>query len=168
MNFAHVAFLAVDPGRRTGWAFFDSFGRLVSCGLTTGDAPVFAYEDVRSPLALLVIEDAHQGRGEASEGDLEVLERRRQRAIVAARACHTVKIVPNRWKGSVPKMVRTPAGVSYPGLDRIRAKFRGPEAETFARYTKKVGKTVAHNVLEAAGIGMYWAELRGYPFRVGA
>lgn len=162
MPLGFVPYLSVDPGRAMGWALYSSRGELVACGLTKGDAPVFPAGCLGLPV--LVIEHPHGGQSKASKKNLVTLGRRMERAIIVARAGWVKTVEPIQWKGNEPKRAVHPDGtVTTPALDRIRRAMRPVEADVFARCGS--GK---HDVLDAIGIGQWWGEVRGYPFRVAA
>ncbi len=161
---SHVAFVAVDPGKRTGWARFDYTGRLVACGITDGDNPKI------EGAVMLVIEHPHEGDGKASKKDLMTIARRMQNCIHVVGALYRKEVLPIQWKGNVPKVQITPAGKFYPAIDRILAKLSRAERAVLdlglkGQWGQKCsGVTVAHNVIDSVGIGLWWTEVKDYPY----
>jgi hypothetical protein len=136
--------LAIDPGKRQGWALF-SHTTLILCG--TGDPPCAG----AVPYDMVIVEIPHCGFGRAAVSDLITLGMRAQKALDSVSCIQYKTIKPARWKGSVPKMV-----MSW----RVREKLELREIMCLPENLRRGPLPRAVDVLDAIGIGL-WAVGRG-------
>jgi len=153
-----VIVVALDPGRDAGVALFVG-GRLVAARLLDGRVPAGGVSgigdlglldgDAEVVVELPVIYTG--GRSRAPGQDLVVLAYRAGRlveAVLAALGPRTVKvseIAPAAWKAQVPQDVLEP---------RIRGRLDADEAALIVD-AAHCAASKAHNVLDAAGIGLW-------------
>ena len=149
------AFLSVDPGGSTGWVLWNFDGHMLTCGLSNEP-----FTDIPSA-PVLVIEEPHEGEGKATKGDLITLSRRMGMVIGSVRAPEVHRIKPVQWKRSVPKMVRTPLGITYPATDMIAEQMTVHDVGIYTRDMTKVAPSVRHNTLDAIGLGIWWMQKNG-------
>lgn len=130
-------FMAVDPGATYGWAAFDC-GELVACGV--GYPPVIGS---RSGAVIVEVPD----RVEPGIPLRDVLMCARRAGKIerdAERELLRLETVPPvRWKGTLSKRTTEL---------RVREALTPVEAARLP----KVARTIAHNMLDAIGIGL-WA-----------
>lgn len=147
--------VALDPGRDAGVALFVG-GHLVGARLLDGRAPAEGLTDLG-----LLVGDAEVlvelpvlytgGRSRAPGGDLITLAYRAGRlvqAVVGALGPRTVRvseIQPQAWKAQVAPEILAP---------RICAHLK-PDEEALVREAVGLAKSKTHNVLDAAGIGLW-------------
>lgn len=136
--------LAIDPGRNTGWAMFNTTGFLVACG--TGEPPASDYGITR-----LVIEVPQKyPRGRARPNDLITLAfmagRYVGRAQTGAFPVEARFLWPHEWKGDLKKDI-TEA--------RIRRKLTVEERTIVEECSRFVPSSHMNDVFDAIGLGMY-------------
>ena len=149
------SYIAIDPGKSTGWATFTAQGTLLACGLAKEP-----YDTIPRGLSLALIERPW-GEGRATQRDLVTLSRRMGEAKAAAGAKEAKEVYPVQWKGSVPKSIRTPAGVFYPAKVMIEGWMSERDRAVFELCTQRVARSAKHNVLDAVGIGLWYARSKG-------
>jgi len=153
-----VIILAVDPGINTGWARVRD-GRLSSCGLVRAATPRALRQMVeeRSPFDRLVVEKPQVYRSRKSRGDpndlidVAVFAGCVLGAADAAeeRFAHEL-VVPRDWKGTIDKDVM---------IRRVLAWLREDERGVFERAGAPA--SLAHNVVDAVGLGIWYARRLG-------
>lgn len=139
--------LAVDPGRWTGWAIVNYSGQILKVGL--GSPPLNSKKYDR-----IVIERPQVYRASQSKvdpNDLITL------ALVAGlywgQAEDPVEFVlPAEWKGQVPKDVC---------WNRVKKTLPKSELAKVEFWLKDTPESLAHNVRDAIGIGLWAIEHRG-------
>lgn len=147
--------VALDPGRDAGVALFVG-GRLVGARLLDGRSPAAGLTDLG-----LLVGDAEVivelpvlypgGRSRAPGGDLLTLAYRAGRlvqAVVGALGPREVKVVeiqPQAWKAQVVPEILEPRICAH--LD--------PDEEALVRASVGFEESKTHNVLDAAGIGLW-------------
>lgn len=131
-------FIAVDPGAVYGWAVF-SCGELINC--STGYPPARAYSGYQA--VILEIPD----RVEPGIPLKDVLTCARRAGKIerdAEREMLRLEVVPPvRWKGTISKAT-------------TEARVRKALTPVEAARLPNVAKSVAHNMFDAIGIGL-WA-----------
>lgn len=134
--------LAVDPGVDTGWCLVES-GAVVDCGLGPSGWP-------RAPMAILERPQVYrQAQQKGDPNDLITLAIQIGRYVerLETAGTKTALVLPNTWKGQVPKDVHH---------RRIVAKLSPDEAARVASRLEHVAESKRHNVLDAVGLAK-WA-----------
>lgn len=148
-----MSVLAIDPGTDTGYALFDSNGRLYACGL--GDPRSNEKHVVRN-LTRVVIERPMVypgGRQQAKPEDIIKLALKAGEWAGVYRQWADIEFVaPFQWKGSVPKSIHH---------ERIKAKLSPAELEiVVASFAPRIGipriaPSKQHNIVDAVGLGLF-------------
>ena len=145
-----ASFLAVDPGRVAGWAYW----RLVNSVYTAIGAGIWIDPWEGTALykgeALLVIEAPHAGRSKATRADLVRMGIRTGTIKALIGATMTVEVQPSQWKGSTPKEISHSCilGTLTPAERAIFDAIKG-------------SKSTKGNALDAIGIGLWYARKVG-------
>ncbi len=129
-----IALLAIDPGVDTGWAIFMQ-QRLYLCGL--GMWPqAFLYEAE----AIMERPQVYPRTRPKQANDLITLAIRvgQYKERIEARGAKVTLILPNKWKGSVPKPIHN---------QRVK--------DTLTPVELKILGAGDHNVIDAVGLGLY-------------
>lgn len=128
--------LAIDPGKKPGWATFDDRAMLLDCSSDMRDAPWQRFD-------VLVIERPEVYRdSKADPNNIVTLALNAGRWIERAlmRGCSVFAPLPKQWKGQVPKEIhnqRTLAALS-------------PSEERLLR------SSVTSDMLDAVGLGKWF------------
>ena len=133
--------LTLDPGRDMGWAVF-RLGVLADCGLR-------AVPEYVRQVDLLVLEKPWirpQAASKANPNDIIELAIRMTEARLAIHYSHLQYYYPHQWKGS--------AGKQQISL-RILANLTPDERAVLRRGWVTCAASAAHNITEAAGIGLH-------------
>lgn len=145
--------VAIDPGKRTGWAVFDR-GQLVEAGVfpvrTMLDAPPIVA--VAPAWAVLELPQIYPRGGKGDPNDLIDL------AVLVGDLCgyyrrHGLGVVlvkPRAWKGTVPKTIHN---------KRTLAKLTAAE-RAILPVRPRAGDH-DHNMLDAVGLGLWQLEKKG-------
>jgi len=138
-----VTFLAIDPGRDTGWAVLREDGILSSCGL--GDPPL-AFNGHR-----VLVERPQIYRGRASKADPNdlitlAIQVGRYKERFMSRGCSVEEIIPHTWKGTVDPDVL---------CNRIVSSLTDDERCVLDSALLSVAKSKQHNVIDAVGLGKW-------------
>jgi len=145
--------IAIDPGKRTGWAWFDG-RRLIRAGTNT-DAEILASpphgEAPRNharacDVAIIEVPRIYPRGGKGDQNDLIDL------AVLVGdlrgfyrRHGFTVRLVPPRtWKGTAPKHIHG---------ERVLAALTPAERALLPRRPR--AGTFDHNMLDAVGLGLF-------------
>lgn len=138
--------LSIDPGRDTGWAFFDN-GVLVECGLTSVGMPNCRATYLLCFADSVIVELPQVYRAAQSKGDPNDLIKVavevgqwKERSKLARGPCTLVH--PAEWKKQVPKDIH-----HMRIMEHLYALERGK--------IPALPKTKAHNVLDAIGLGLW-------------
>lgn len=139
--------IAIDPGKRTGWALFDG-GRLVEAGTCTEDEALEAPPGAAVPFGSCVIElpvvYPHGGKGDPNQliglavfvGDLRGFYRRA--------GVDVVLVKPRTWKGTVPKAIHNRRTLAALTPEERAILPKRPRARDFD-----------HNMIDAVGLGLW-------------
>ncbi len=139
--------LSVDPGRAIGWCAFDESGGLVAAGLARKPQLL----PVHMRYSVLVIELPHGGKGKASRLNLVTLGRRIEAVCMCVAAERIEEIPAQRWKHQTEKSIMT---------RRIHDRWMtDADRATFA--AAKIPTSLAHNSIDAYGLGRYYFATRG-------
>jgi hypothetical protein len=147
--------IAIDPGKRTGWAIFQD-AALVDAGtfneirMLTEDAPMVGIMPAIAVIELPVIYPLGKGKGDPNDlialavlvGDLRGFYR------LAGFAIELVK--PRTWKGTVPKHIHH---------SRVLAALMGRERALLPK--RPNAKDFDHNMLDAVGLGLWFLSKEG-------
>jgi hypothetical protein len=139
--------LAIDPGESTGFAAFRH--GVLSCAwpATIHAEPIRELGTIRGYDACVIERPRfYPGQSKVDANDLIVLALRAGILAQAVAATSTRFVAPSDWKGQLPKNVCHV---------RIRAILSPLEAGILERDTRKLAASVAHNVLDAVGIGLF-------------
>lgn len=144
--------VAIDPGKNTGWAFFQN-GALVQCKVS-GWVEMFEHSDdfmrrFIQPSQLEVLGElpcVYSGPRPEDPNDLIVLAEQLGEllALYRARGCSVQTIHPRTWKGTVPKEHHQP---------RILSKLSPAELELVPRMP--IARRYEHNAVDAVGLGLW-------------
>lgn len=173
-------FLSVDSGANAGFAGFGADGRLLCCGLarlrhgkraTAAGATPYCELPVEwctpgheigaltgstwARWPLLIIEQPHEGRGKATQGDRDKMNERMGIIQGLVRAPRIEKIVPVRWKGTLDGDMMTARILSRWMTAQDNAIFHawldGPQGS----------RAHAHDVVDSIGMGIHWCRTQG-------
>lgn len=135
-----MTFLAIDPGRDTGWALIGEDGKLRGCGL--GDPPL-TFDGHR-----VLIERPRVHKNTPRPDDIITLAitvgRLKERFM--ARGCSVEEVIMHTWKGSVDPDVC---------CRRIVASLSSEERALLDAALLSVAKGKQHNVIDAVGLGKW-------------
>lgn len=142
---------SVDPGKNTGWAYFED-GQLSACGLVVClDTPSIERVIARVPeVSRIVVEVPQVYSGPRAVGDPNDLV---QVALCAGWVVGTYRsaayeaVRPAGWKGQETKEITQ---------KRVLQSLCAAELKVLNAELKNVKKNIAHNMLDAVGIGL-WA-----------
>lgn len=138
-----MTLLAIDPGEHTGWALFDSGGRLEACGLC---APAEVEAHAHAVDTLVVEWPRARAYGARIAGGA-LIQLAAYAGIVIGSVKHKElrKVFPEAWKGTIPKPTK---GNAY--IIEIRVRRILTAQESLALPAK-----VRHDVFDAIGLGLF-------------
>lgn len=142
-----ASLLAIDPGARTGWAFFQAWPqgwRLDGCGVVQPDVSL----GISNPDIVVIENPQIYANGKADPDDILKLARLVGRYEERFRKASLIELVrPREWKGSIDGDIM---------CARIEAAMTPEEKVVAAAY--KGG--YRHNMIDAIGLGKWAARLR--------
>lgn len=144
----HRGVIAVDPGKRSGWAIFVD-GELVEAGTwpeadMLAGTPIVGLAPAIAVIELPVVYPKGYGKGDPNDmiklavlvGDLRGFYRRA--------GLETALVAPRTWKGTVPKRIHH---------ERVLGALTPDERATLPRRPR--ARDFDHNMLDAVGLGLW-------------
>lgn len=155
MGTEHRSIIAIDPGKRSGWAIFIN-AELVEAGAWSRDAmlsegcPIVGVAPAVAVIEVPVIYSLGKGKGDPNDlitlallvGDLRGYYRRA--------GLDTVLVKPRTWKGTMPKAVQN---------ERVLGALTPGERAQLPRRSRALG--FDHNMIDAVGLGLWWLATEG-------
>jgi len=156
--------LAIDPGKATGWAFFNNQSKLDACGVIEIDADftntnltnIFegfnsAYEPDLLVIEIPQIYSVRQWKGDPNDL-IDLAVQAGQIIGTFSSTANIKKIRPHNWKGNLPKEICNTRSLSK--LSSIESMVVQNAQIISKKGSRKMIKTLAHNMLDAIGIGL--------------
>lgn len=138
-----MSFLAIDPGRDTGWAFFGNI-RLTSCGLGLPWHHVPGSDFVI--IELPQVYRAAQSKGDPNDLIKVAVQVGEHKRHYEQRGAQVRLVLPADWKGQVPKDIHHA---------RIWSKLDAKEQEIVNEAGKGIAPSKRHNMLDAVALGLF-------------
>lgn len=133
--------IAIDPGNCTGWATFHATtGLLHYAGVT--DVVSGSFTGYYTNLVIEIPQVYRTAQSKGDPNDLIKVAVQAGQWIERFRACEVKRVLPNEWKGQVPKSVHN---------KRVLACLTPEELERIA----KLPESKAHNMIDAIGLGLW-------------
>jgi hypothetical protein len=144
-----MTYLAIDPGRHTGWALFDNDRKLIKCGLASETEfryPPIKREDMPRLEHVLIEQPNFLGR--ANLEDVVKLSILVGKYSERFRDVEVKLIFPVTWKGSVEKSVMTNR------ILRDIETLTPEEKKIVLTFRQHCAASYSHNTIDAIGLGL--------------
>jgi hypothetical protein len=143
--------LAIDPGKATGWAYFDK-ETLVSCGVLKFNPhpEYFSFMEYRRFSKIIIekpkIYPVRQWKGDPNDLISVALIAGWVAGFLDEVSSNIEYVTPQAWKGNRPKEVD----------HRHTMSLLSTEEKEVIKRTKGVLKSQKHNMIDAIGIGLWY------------